>query len=96
MGVPAAPNRSDITARVLSLTQSPTFADKWQLELEVINSETRFGGDFAQAGKTISAFTFEEVTDLKEGSVLKAQAEFVGDARGGQFQITRLRVVESE
>jgi hypothetical protein len=93
-GVPAAPNRSEIKARVLRVEQSSTFPDKWYVDLEILESKSLSGPNFARVGEKAKGFTFGSTFDVSPGSVITAEAEFVGDARGGQFQLSRINVVE--
>lgn len=95
-GVPAAPNRCEIEARVLHITQSPDFADKWLLGIEIRASSPIEGPNFARVGETVGAFTFDPPGGLGADTVISAQAEFLGDARGGQFQLTEIRLVEGD
>jgi hypothetical protein len=95
-GVPAAPNRSEITAVVVQLEQSPAFADKWLLQLEIRSSRSLEGPNFARVGAVADAFTVEPVAGLIPGTQLKAQAEYLGDARGGTFQLRNIEVLDAE
>lgn len=86
----AAPNQCEILARVLHIEPSPTFPDKSYLELEILESKNVAGPNFARAGDRVTAFTFQIDAGISEGKVISALAEYLGDVRGGQFQLTRL------
>ncbi len=91
-GVMAAPNRCEIKARVLRLEQSDQFPDKWYLELEFVESKDLSGPNFARVGQRAKGFTLELPSNISQGSIIAAQAEFLGDERGGQFQLTQIDV----
>jgi hypothetical protein len=88
--VPAAPNQSAITAEVLSVHPSPTFSDKWELDLKLIESRTVSGPNFGRPGERVRAFAFGTTPHLVPGMTINADAEFVGDEHGGTFRLTRL------
>jgi hypothetical protein len=95
MGVPAAPNRSRITARVTRSAPSERWPDRAELEIEILESTGVSGPNFAHPGDTASAFTFTAPTapaDL-EGRLITASAEYLGGPRGGTFQLSDLEVV---
>lgn len=94
-GVPAAPNRSEITAKVLQLDQSPVFPDKWLLRVRVDSSRALEGPNFARVGAVVDAFTVGPVGDLAAGQEIRAQAEYLGDARGGTFQLRDIEVADT-
>lgn len=91
-GVMAAPNSCEIRAEVLTLEQSANFADKWELELDILASTPLSGPNFARVGEQVRGFTFDPPPQLRTGSIIRARAEFLGDARGGQFQLRDLTV----
>jgi hypothetical protein len=93
-GVPAAPNRSEITALVLQLEQSPAFADKWLLQLEIRTSRALEGPNFARAGAVADGFTVEPLGDLAPGRQIRAQAQYLGDPRGGTFQLRGIELLD--
>ena len=95
-GVTAAPNESSITARLLSRERSEEFADKWLLELHIQAIESIQGPTFARVGQEVKGFTFESLQQIVAGTIITAQAEYLGDARGGQFQLTNVQVVNQE
>lgn len=90
-GVPAAPNRSIVEAKVLSVRQSDRFPDRWELDLEVVSARAVEGGSFARPGDRVRGFTFAESLDLAPASTIVTDAEFVGDERGGAFRLTNPR-----
>ena len=85
--VMAAPNRSRIKAKVLQTEPSARFADKWHLELEILESEDLEGPNFARVGETAQGVAFEQGGAIAAGDVISAEAEFVGGPRGGQFRL---------
>ena len=91
--VTAAPNQSEIKARILSMERSPHFADKWLLRLEIIAVKAISGGLFAREGQNIQAFTVQLPPDLAINQLITAEAEFLGDAAGGQLQLHNLKKV---
>jgi hypothetical protein len=91
-GVPAAPNQCQIKARVLQVEQSTEFADKWYLDLEILESTSVSGPNFARVGQRARGFTFDLAPEVSPGSVITALAEFLGDERGGQFQLSQVNV----
>ena len=93
-GVPAAPNRSGITARVLGVEQSSTFPDKWYADLEILESKSLEGPNFARVGEQARGFTFGSDADVAPGSVISAEAEYLGDAGGGEFRLSRIEVAD--
>jgi hypothetical protein len=90
----AAPNQSEIKARVLAIEQSPDFKDKLLLELEILDSKSLSGPNFAHIGEKVKGFTFELKPKLQEGRIITARAEFLGDERGGKFQLTQIKLSE--
>jgi hypothetical protein len=95
-GMMATPNQSEIRARVLRVDQDSHFMDKWYLDMEILESRALQGGDFARIGAPSRGFTFGATTPVKPGDVIRAKAEFLGDARGGQFRLTDIEVIRSE
>lgn len=95
-GVPAAPNRCRIEAKVLHREQSPDFPEKWFYGIEILASEAIEGPNFARVGETVAAFTFDPPAELEPGVAISAEAEFLGDERGGQFQLTEIRLLDSD
>lgn len=89
-GVPAAPNRSLITARVLDVQRSEQFSDKWNLSLEILDSKDVEGPNFAHPGEQVRAFTFGPMLEIESGDTIEAAAEFVGDERGGRFRLAEV------
>lgn len=93
-GVMAAPNQSEIRAKVLAIEQSPDFKDKLLMELKILDSKSLSGPNFAHIGENVKGFTFELKPKLLEGRIIAAQAEFLGDERGGKFQLTQIKLLE--
>jgi hypothetical protein len=93
-GVMAAPNRCEIKAKVLRVEQSPKFPDKWHFEMEILETRDLRGPNFARVGQTAKGFTFESTSGISPGNVITAEAEFLGDERGGQFQLTQINVID--
>ncbi len=84
----AAPNRCRIKARVNSLQRPAHFPDKVELEIEILETREVSGPNFARAGQTAQAFTFDPPATVTEGAIIECTAEFLGDPRGGRFQLT--------
>lgn len=93
-GVPAAPNRSEIKARVIGVERDSNFPEKRYVDLEILDSKSLDGPNFARAGEKVKGFAFGDALDASPGSVISAEAEFLGDERGGQFQLSGIEVVE--
>jgi len=93
-GVTAAPNRSEIKAKVMQKEQSETFPDKWHLDLEILESRNLHGGNFARVGERVKGFTFGDLKYIPQESIIRAQAEFLGDARSGQLQLSDVAIIE--
>lgn len=90
----AAPNQSEIKAKVLAIMQSPDFEDKFLLELEILDSKSLSGPNFAHIGEKVKGFAFELKPELLDGKIIAARAEFFGDERGGKFRLTQIRLLE--
>jgi len=90
--VTAAPNRSEIRARIVEVEPSPAFADKWHLVVEILDAQSLEGPQLARTGERAKAFVIGASTGLTPGTVIRADAEYVGDARGGQLRLTDVRV----
>ncbi|HRW82859.1 MAG TPA: hypothetical protein P5049_05330 [Methanothrix sp.] len=86
----AAPNRSQIKAKVLSLERSSDHPDKWIIDLEIIESKSLSGPDFAHVGERAEGFAFDPMPSLSSGDVVTGQAEFLGDERGGKFRLSEI------
>ena len=95
-GISAPPNRCDVKGRLVSLARSAHFPDKHELTFALLASAPREGPDLARrrVGTTVAGFTFESTAGLHPGSVFLAEAEYLGDARRGLFQLSRLRQAE--
>lgn len=95
-GIMAAPNQCEIKAKLLILKQSPNFSDKWLADIEILESKEVRGPNFARVGKQFKAFTFESTSNLAPGCTISAQAEYLGDAQGGQFQLMGIEVLDQK
>ncbi|MBD2296472.1 hypothetical protein H6G06_24085 [Anabaena sphaerica FACHB-251] len=91
-GIMAAPNESEIEAKVLHIEQSNQFPDKWYLELEILEIKNITGGNFAQIGDKVKAFTIQSSLNFAKNNIITAQAEFLGDAHGGFFRLNNIQV----
>jgi hypothetical protein len=92
-GVTAAPNRCEITAVVLREEQDPSVPQKREATLEIRESRDIEGPNFARVGDRVEAFTFEAPSGLTEGAIIRAEAEYLGDARLGRFQLYSPEIV---
>lgn len=92
-GIMAAPNQIRITARVITTAISLQYADRTEMELEVLQSKSIMGPNFARPGEIVSGFTFEPAEEILAGSVIKADAEYIGDAYGGRFRLKNITLV---
>jgi len=81
----AAPNQSEIKAKVLAIMQSPDFEDKFLLELEILDSKSLSGPNFAHIGEKVKGFAFELKPELLDGKIIAARAEFFGVRACGKF-----------
>jgi hypothetical protein len=88
-GVPAAPNRCAIEARVLDVRRSERFPQRWDLEIEILSSRPLEGPNFAHPGRRSAAIAFGDLP-AGAGEAIAAEAEFVGDQRGGVFQLSEV------
>ena len=86
-GVMAAPNRARITAECLSVSQAPDSSRKWLLRLAVRSVEQLYGGTFVRPGDEVNGFAIGDPPDVDVGTVLVAEAEYVGDARHGVLRL---------
>jgi hypothetical protein len=91
-GVMAAPNRARIQARVLRAEQSTQDPEKWQLELEILASQTVSGPNFARVGEKVQGFTFGPAWEVPAQTIIEAEAEYIGGPHAGQFQLTNVRI----
>jgi hypothetical protein len=93
-GVTAAPNQAWIRATILRAEQSPQFADKWMLEIEISAAEPISGPQLALVGMRAQAFTIRPAWDLPLPAQVEAEAEYVGGPRLGAFRLKNLRAVQ--
>jgi uncharacterized FlgJ-related protein len=94
-GVTAAPNKSEIIAKVLNVKKDPKFPDKFHIELKILETKSISGPNFAKVGDKVKAFVFESSPDfdqvnLKPNTDIKAKAEFIGDEYGGKFHLHQI------
>jgi hypothetical protein len=92
-GIMAAPNQCELRARIVSVKASGQFPDKQELQFLLLDAWPIEGPDFAsqRVGQIGKGFTFDHSVELSEGTVVRAKAEYIGDARAGQFQLTELK-----
>ncbi|OEY66743.1 hypothetical protein [Marinobacter sp. X15-166B] len=92
-GVSAAPNRCEIKLRVVSVTCSERFPDKQELVFELLAARPIEGPDFAtqRIGQSVNGFTFDTSVTLTAGVLANAEAEYLGGARQGSFQLSNLK-----
>lgn len=88
----AAPNSSRIKAKILRVERSGQYADKWQFEFEILESQNAGGPNFAHVGAKAKGFTFRPAWDLPLPAIVEAEAEYIGGAQEGLFQLTNLRL----
>lgn len=91
-GIMAAPNSSRIKTRILRAEKSEQYADKWQLEFEILESENISGPNFARVGEKGEGFTFRPAWDLPLPVIVEAEAEYIGGPQKGLFQLTNLHL----
>ena len=91
-GVPVAPNRCEIKAKVLSKQQHASFPDKWLYEIEILESTDKQGPNFARSGQVAQAFSFEASEQISTECLIVAEAEYTGGPTRGQFQLTHVKV----
>ncbi len=96
-GVMAAPNRCEIKLRIVSVTHPDQFPDKQELVFELLAAQPIEGPDFAtqRIGQSVKGFTFDTPVTLAEGVLVTAEAEYLGGARQGSFQLSKLKTTES-
>ncbi|HEY8607969.1 MAG TPA: hypothetical protein VIM12_12715 [Noviherbaspirillum sp.] len=86
----AAPNLARIRAIILHVEQSPQFPDKWMLAMEIEEAECLSGPHFARPALRAHAFTIRASWDLPVPVRVEAEAEYLGGARNGVFQLKNL------
>ena len=89
---PLAPNLADIHARIVSVQSSAQFDDKLELTFEILHSTPLDGPDFTtrHQGTTVAGFTFNPPFTLTQGSVITAQASYLGGPHSGYFHLTHI------
>jgi hypothetical protein len=85
--IPAAPNRVRITADVVGVERSADFPRKWMLRLALRSVQPLLGGVFVRSGQEVDAFTIGDAPGIATGSVIRAEAEYLGDAWRGVLQL---------
>lgn len=93
-GVPAAPNRCEIKAKILSKQQDGQFPDKYLYEIEITATKDKEGPNFARVGQVANAFSFEASDQVSVGSSISAEAEYVGGPNQGPFLLTQIKTAE--
>jgi hypothetical protein len=94
-GVMAAPNKVRFKARVIGLEKDSQFSDKWYIDVEILNSESIEGPNFAREGERAKAFAFDVTPGFlpqkaETGNIIVVEAEYVGDGMHGTFRIMRM------
>lgn len=98
VGVPAAPNKSLVTAEIMSVSKGP-WPGSYQIELLIQDSQDIPGfANFTKSrvSQIISAITRAEVEELREGEVIQAQLTYRGDEHGGLFFVMSISPVEGK
>ncbi|MBR9876366.1 MAG: hypothetical protein GYB23_19035 [Vibrionaceae bacterium] len=85
-GVSAAPNQSTLTGQVLAISQNENGKHLVSLQIEQI--DCHFGPCFAELGDRLDCFTFDKVDELKIGSQVRVQAEFIGGPHHQECQLS--------
>lgn len=85
--VMAAPNNSQIGAKILEIGLDDTTPGKWQLDIEIVSFKPMSGGTFAHIGDVVRCFTFEPMDSFSAGESIAAQGEFIGGAQSGVYQL---------
>jgi hypothetical protein len=91
-GVPAAPNNSIVTAKVLDVINvGGDFT--WEIVVEVQTSEDVPGFNNAtksRIGETITIKTSEDVSGIEKGQVITANVQLIGDERSRFFKASEI------
>lgn len=92
----AAPNRCEIKVRIVSVTCPDRFPDKQELVFEMLSAQPIDGPDFAtqRVGQSVKGFTFDTSVPLVDGALVNAEAEYLGGARQGSFQLFKLMITK--
>src|SRR5262245_56272497 len=83
----ASPNENLVTARVIKIERSAQWPNKWLLLVEVVDSKNVHGAQFVKAGQQVEAFAFGAEAPARISEVIRASAEYIGDARSGQLKL---------
>ncbi len=90
--VMAVPNECTMKARILSVERSSQISNKWHMQIEITESTSVFGPNFAKRGQVARAFTFCDPAIFSgEDACVSCRAEFLGDEHGGQFQLIAMQ-----
>lgn len=74
----------------MECAQSEDVVHKWLVRFEVISSAPVYGPQFAKPGQTFDGFSVESLQNFTSGEILDAHAEYLGDARRGIYQLSRV------
>ncbi|BFM05212.1 hypothetical protein [Halioxenophilus aromaticivorans] len=91
---PAAPNLSRIKARIESAHPAKAFADKWELSLVITQTVSLDGPDFVSRylGSVVDGFTFNPTVQLDTGTVIDAEASYIGGPHSGLFHLSSITI----
>ena len=94
--VSAMPNGAQLEIELLEL--SPDLGDKRKslVKFLVLGSRPLFGPQFAKDGETYEGFCFESMVNYRVGDRVEAEAEYLGDAHQGVFQLCKLRTLSHD
>lgn len=92
-GMMSAPNQSEVVAQILSAKVSAKFPNKVELTIVLIRSEHLSGPNMLgdKISEPCPGFTFDQSIKLTEGAVVRAKAQYLGDAHDGVIELTELR-----
>lgn len=93
-GAMAAPNRCRLTGRIVDVHDDVDAPGRRSLRLEISESESIQGGNFARVGEVVDAFTFEGSPQMAAGATLRSEAEYLGGPRAGRFQLYAPQIIE--
>jgi len=92
-GVPAAPNDSIVTAKVIDVVM-PEGDMPWEITVEILTSEDVSGlnnATKARIGETIAVKTSEDASNLEKGQVITAHVQLRGDERTKFFEASEIK-----
>lgn len=92
--IQAAPNLCLIHARVITANRSEQFPDKVELSLKITQSTNLDGPDFTSRylEKIVAGFTFNPTFEIKQDTLIVANASYIGGPHAGAFHLTELRI----